>query len=304
MLPLRSIAASATTLVVVALAAVSLAQELPPIPNKTLPVARPPGGAVGDAIVSPRTGFAYAFRVEPKEFDSDEGESAEEMAADPSTSAPSPLAAAVAPEAAAAASGIPKSEFYKNGLPKGARRAAKLSIANAPIETFNDLTNLLATLPSKQAMVNHNPPITTQTNSNRVAEEKRNVRVKCWLYAASHEDDNDYHLILGRAPGLNPKRFMTMEVSGLPPTNFPSFPALKGVRDSYNMFFSGRLPGDGYDFYPTPIPVLVEGSLFFDRSHATGTPPGPQSLRPNMPTIWEVHPITRIVFEPNGPPPN
>ena len=44
--------------------------------------------------------------------------------------------------------------------------------------------------------------------------------------------------------------------------------------------------------------MLVEGSLFFDMSHATGTPPGPSSLRPNMPTIWEVHPITRIVFEP------
>ena len=62
-----------------------------------------------------------------------------------------------------------------------------------------------------------------------------------------------------------------------------------------------NVPGAGYDFYPTPIPVRVEGSLFFDMTHATGTPPGPPTLRPNMPTIWEVHPITSIVFEPTGP---
>jgi hypothetical protein len=41
----------------------------------------------------------------------------------------------------------------------------------------------------------------------------------------------------------------------------------------------------------------VEGSLFFDMSHATGGKPGPQDLRKDIPTIWEVHPITRIVFD-------
>jgi hypothetical protein len=42
----------------------------------------------------------------------------------------------------------------------------------------------------------------------------------------------------------------------------------------------------------------IEGSLFFDITHATGGHPGPQDLRPHIPTIWEVHPVTNIVFEP------
>ena len=63
-------------------------------------------------------------------------------------------------------------------------------------------------------------------------------------------------------------------------------------------FFKSDLPGFGYDFYDPPIPIEVEGSLFFDASHARGTPPGPAKLRPHMPRIWEVHPISKIVLEP------
>jgi hypothetical protein len=125
--------------------------------------------------------------------------------------------------------------------------------------------------------------------------------VTCYLYAASKESDNDFHLILGRAPGL-PQLYMTMELTGLPPSTSDDFATLKGVRDSFKSFFGtdgqDALPGPGFDFYNPPIPVQVQGSLFFDQAHVEGTPPGPQSLRPNMPVIWEVHPITRMVFEP------
>jgi hypothetical protein len=38
--------------------------------------------------------------------------------------------------------------------------------------------------------------------------------------------------------------------------------------------------------------------LFFDITHATGGHPGPDDLRPHIPTIWEIHPITKIAFEP------
>ncbi len=276
----------------VALAAVSVAQQTPPVPSKTLPAGQPPGGAIMKVLASTKTGFSYTIRVEPEAFDSDEGERVLEPESDSSTSTPG---AAASPAAAA----IPKTEFFKGT----ARKAAKLSVATTKtIQPFNDLNALIATLPSKKSMVNHNPPITTSANSNRVSEENRNVRVLCWLYAASRENDNDYHLILGRVPGATPLRFMTMELSGLPPVTAASFPALKAARGAFNDFFGPNLPGTSYDFYPTPIPVQIEGSLFFDMTHATGTPPGPSSLRPNMPTIWEVHPITSIIFEPLGPP--
>jgi hypothetical protein len=73
---------------------------------------------------------------------------------------------------------------------------------------------------------------------------------------------------------------------------------LKKTRDNYKSFFSNNLPGLTYDFYDPPIPMEVEGSMFFDMSHAEGSKPGPKSLRSKIPTIWEIHPISKIVFEP------
>jgi hypothetical protein len=179
------------------------------------------------------------------------------------------------------------------------RKAAKLSISEARVEDIADLKDLIASLPSKQTMVNKH--ISTKANSGRVAEEERNVRTTGFIYAASKESDNDFHLIVGRAPG-SPELYMTMELSGLPPSSSGTFAVLKAARDVYEGFFNGggedRRPGPDFDFYDPPIPVQIEGSLFFDETHARGTPPGPVSLRPNMPVIWEVHPITKITFEP------
>lgn len=178
------------------------------------------------------------------------------------------------------------------------RRAAKLSIAAAQIESFDDLRDLLATLPSVAAMKRRQPPVGSGPTSNRVSEEKRNVRVRAFLYAHSRENDNDYHLIIGRDPGESQEMYMTMELSGLPSPNAASFPKLKAARNAYKKFFGSALPGTKYVFPRPPVPVLIEGSLFFDKIHATGQRPGPQSLRPKMPTVWEVHPISKIKLEP------
>jgi hypothetical protein len=179
-----------------------------------------------------------------------------------------------------------------------ARKAAKLSIPNAKVQTYKDLKNLLKSLPDDAVMAARKPKIKTGATSNRVSQEKRNVRVRAFLYAASREADNDFHLILGRDPKKTPEMYMTMELSGLPPKSKPSFAALESARNAYKAFFTGNLPGGTYDFYDPPIPVAVRGALFFDMSHAKGQRPGPQSLKSRMPTIWEVHPITRIEFEP------
>src|SRR5947207_2323871 len=82
------------------------------------------------------------------------------------------------------------------------------------------------------------PPIQTTATSNRVKEEKRNVRVKAFIYAASRENDNDFHLIIGRSPDLTPEMYMTMELSGLPASNSASFTKLKAARDAYKAFFA------------------------------------------------------------------
>ena len=54
------------------------------------------------------------------------------------------------------------------------------------VENFDDLENLLGTLPAKSKMTKHQPPITTDAQSGRVDEEKRHARVRAFLYAASH----------------------------------------------------------------------------------------------------------------------
>jgi len=182
-----------------------------------------------------------------------------------------------------------------------ARKAAKLSISSAAVEQFEDVADLIASLPDHQAMVNHHPRITTASNARRVHEEDRNVRVRAWIYAASRESDNDFHLIVGRDPAA-PPQYITMEISGLPPANSPHSKRLKRARRDYKSFFQqsdGGLPHTSYDFYQPPVPVEIEGSLFFDMSHASGGRPGPQDLRPDMPVVWEVHPVSAILFEPD-----
>jgi len=179
-----------------------------------------------------------------------------------------------------------------------ARKKAKISLSTASVEVFDDLKDLIETLPSKTKMKKHKPKITKDAKSGRVAAEERNIKLTAFLYAASREDDNDYHLIVGREPTLEPHMYMTIEVSGLPPGSAKSFAKLKAARTSYKAFFSGRLPDETYDFYDPPIPVEITGSLFFDISHATGQGVGPKSLRKDIPTVWEIHPISAIDFEP------
>lgn len=205
-----------------------------------------------------------------------------------------PIAPAAVPAFGVALAAPPGDRFRG-----AARKAAKLSIAEAPVEVFGDLPDLIASLTADGGMVPpHHSPISDGANSDRVTEEKRNIRLRAFLYAASRENDNDFHLIIGSDRSAGPLTCMTMELSGLPLSRSRSYRRLKKARDAYKAFFGVDLPGNSYDFYDPPIPVEIEGSLFFDITHATGQKPGPRSLRPSIPTIWEVHPITRIVFEP------
>ena len=193
----------------------------------------------------------------------------------------------------------------KKPAPKGdnfggtQRKAAKISIATGKTKTFKTVSALIASLPTDDKMIKRKPKIGKGANSDRVSEEMRNVGVSAaFLYAASREDDNDFHLIIGGDPQGTPEMYITMELSGLPPKTSPAFAKLNTARNAYKKFFGTNLPGMTYDFYSPPIPVKVKGSLFFDVGHATGSRPGPASLKSRMPTVWEVHPITSIELGP------
>jgi len=200
-----------------------------------------------------------------------------------------PTAAGI--QAALAASRAPTGDNYAGTD----RKAAKLSIGSGqPPKKFADVASLIKSLPSDASMKKHKPPLRKDATFGRVKEEQDNVNVKAFLYAASREADNDFHLIIGQDPKSATEVYMTMEVSGLPPQNSPAFAQLNAARTAFKQFFGTNLPGLGYDYYNPPRPVEIQGSVFFDITHATGQKPGPPSLKSRMPTIWEVHPVTSI----------
>ena len=176
------------------------------------------------------------------------------------------------------------------------RKAAKLSIATGQVEEFADVATLAQELiPLVPEMMQMK--ISIKVDSSRVQQEERLIHIgKAFLYAASREADNDFHLIIGCDPNdAENEVYMTMEISGLPPNNYPSFSDLNDARNAFKTFFGqANLPGAGYHYYQPPIPVDIQGSLFFDATHSHGQAPGPPSLKPNMPTIFELHPVSSI----------
>ena len=174
------------------------------------------------------------------------------------------------------------------------RRDAKLSVGNGPILQW-DLINVIR-LPSEHDMRCQVPPITTATASARVAEEQENVRFRAFLYAATRENDDDYHLIVGSETGSE-TYMMTAVVTRLPPRNSHFFSQLKSARDSFEAFFGSHTPNFSYDFYDPPIPVEIEGSLLFNLAGIQG----PETMRPHVKTAWEVHPVTKILFRRGDP---
>jgi hypothetical protein len=174
------------------------------------------------------------------------------------------------------------------------RKTAKTTIdSTQPEPEYKSLPELLDTLYDDADMAEwaDEDGIVRGADSDRMPEEKRNVRVQAWLYAVKYEDDKDFHIIIGTRPGDQPNMFLNVEVSGLPATTSTGFDALKQVRQ---VLFDilGRWPTDNrYYKPPTPIAVEVQGSLFWDIEHPPGAV-GPVSSRPQ--TSWEIHPVSDL----------
>jgi hypothetical protein len=175
------------------------------------------------------------------------------------------------------------------------RKAAKTSIATGDVKSFDTLLDLLHTLVPDKKMRALDPPISKDPSSDRVEQEKRNVSVRGFIYAVKFEEDHDYHVILGLDPDAAAEAYLNVEVSGLPQGG-PHRAKLKAARATFKEFFAERNVhfGGSYKKFDPPIPVRMEGSLFFDVDHKAGVV-GPQGMRPK--TAWEIHPVTKIEFE-------
>jgi len=174
------------------------------------------------------------------------------------------------------------------------RKKAKTSIATADAEPpYANVGDLITTLPTDATMLALG--ISKDATSDRVSRENRNVAVKGFIYAVKSEDDHDFHVILGMSPDSDTKAFLNVEVSGLPQGG-PNRLKLLTPRSAFKTFFGdhGDQFGSSYKKFDPPIPVRIEGSLFFDVDHRAGVV-GPQGMRPK--TAWEIHPVTKIEFE-------
>jgi hypothetical protein len=171
------------------------------------------------------------------------------------------------------------------------RKTPKTTIASASRQTFADVAALAADLPDDADMLDHTPPIDTGSMV-RAVEEVRNVKVTAWIYAIKYEADQDWHVIIGTDPAAAPRVYFNAEISGLPGNAASAYAKLKTVRQALAALLDDDLPGEsGYRKYTHPIPVRIEGSLFFDVDHAAGNV-GPAGMRPT--TAWEIHPITKL----------
>ena len=146
------------------------------------------------------------------------------------------------------------------------------------------------------SVIRDHPLIGSAPDNPRIEEEKRNVRVRAYLFAAKKSDDNDYHaMIADEYEQPTPEMTMTVEISGLPQGG-PYRKRLEEVRSSFESHMASedayRVKGNSYEFYGR-IPVWVEGSLLFDIDHPSGSV-GPTGFRSS--TAWEIHPVTTIEF--------
>ena len=180
-------------------------------------------------------------------------------------------------------------EFAGSGKFKGNSRAhAKTTIVTGTPMRVSSLKQLLAQLPDDDSMAARG----IDRDTERVAEETRNVGVCVSILATKAESDGDYHVIV--ADDLDV--MMNTEISGIPSWGSKkNRDRLLSVRGTFEDFVdsTGRSTS-GYAGWKDPVLVYMEGSLFWDIEHKPGVV-GPAFARPK--TAWEIHPISKLEFE-------
>jgi hypothetical protein len=238
---------------------------------------QPPAPASQPSIAAPPHAVARTFKTVP---DSDWVTAERESDMDPAVPAFNPLLASGSADQI-------KAHFRGKD-----RREAKISVAQGNVETFASLDAMAQSLPTDDAMLKHDPPIATST-SDRMQEEGRNVEVPLWIYAIKYESDQDWHIIAGTDPAQDQKTYFNCEVSGLPAKDAADYDTLLNVRNDLDTILDHQLPGPGsyHTYYDDPIPVTIDGSVFYDVDHKPGVV-GPSDRKPA--TSWEIHPITDL----------
>jgi hypothetical protein len=165
------------------------------------------------------------------------------------------------------------------------RKEAKTTYAKGRTKSYDSIGDLLKKLKpdslAKKLVTDKSP---------RASFEKHNVKIDtAYLYSLKHEEDNDYHLIIGDIAKTN---LFNCELSALPVPKNKYSEKIKIVRDSVvNQLGLAGCKFPRYIKFEPPLCICIEGSIFFDDSHSSGGV-GPSELRPD--SAWEIHPIKML----------
>jgi hypothetical protein len=200
---------------------------------------------------------------------------------------PGGAAAAVSTRSVAA---NPATEKFRDGLGGGVREEAKTTFASGAYKN-RTLRWLVNNLPSNADMEAFN----LGQNSPRCEPEKKNVRVRtAYIYIFKHEEDKDYHLLIGNKPDYQDAEFIfNAEISGLPVNFLQDNAQLTLVRKEAVDFFKTQKSCNSID-YILSIPIEIKGSLFYDYHHKNTTAKC-KDIQAN--TAWEIHPVHSIIFK-------
>lgn len=179
------------------------------------------------------------------------------------------------------------------------RMNVKTNASRAALKTNVNPTRLFETLRNNSQLESLLFP-----EDSREIIEQQNVEFKSvYIYGFSRQRDEDYHLIIGTGPSPSTSYFFNAEISAVPKeTNSVGRKKIIKARQDFEDWFrindQCRTGYKNNDWRRTPVPVLIRGSLFYDKQHAAAVHNlGPQSWPGiKIGSAWEIHPITEIVF--------
>jgi hypothetical protein len=122
-----------------------------------------------------------------------------------------------------------------------------------------------------------------------------------YLHLVAGETDGDYHIQIS-ASATSGDQCLIVEVPNPDPEYVATAelrPTFQAVRDFIKAkLLRNKEPSPTGSVMQHPVYVTVTGILFFDDSHVGDPPRGKKGMK--AATLWELHPVTAMVFAPKG----
>jgi hypothetical protein len=178
----------------------------------------------------------------------------------------------------------------KTSVPEGTAKAQTVALAdllalpNVEGVTKNDKRYESERMPAQAGMKYAEGTVITTTG---------------WLHLVAAETDGDYHIQIS-ASATSGDQCLIVEVPK-PDPEYVQSADLRPTFETVRSFIKAKMLADK-EPSPTgsvlqhPVYVTVTGILFYDDSHVGDPPRGKMGMK--AATLWELHPVTAMVFAP------